>query len=629
MKRRLELLAPARDLNCGMAAIDHGADAVYIGAPAFGARAAAGNSVDDIATLCRHAHEYDARVYVTVNTIVYDDELPALRRLLRRIAEAGADAVLFQDMAVPVIVREEQLPLQLHVSTQTDNRTAAKVAWLASVGARRVVLARELSAEEIAGIHRQVPGIELEVFVHGALCVSYSGQCYASQHCLRRSANRGECAQMCRMRYDLVDADGRIVEHDRYLLSLKDLNQSLHLTELIEAGATSFKIEGRLKDVAYVKNTTAAYSQLIDQFIAQHPEHYERASLGHCHYTFTPDLHKTFNRGYTTYFLHGRQPGIFSPDTPKAMGELVGTVAWLSAKNVELSAATLTKRLSPSSPKPIANGDGLCFLDDDRRLHGFRVNRAEGNRLTVAGQLPEGLRKGMKLYRNNDQQMERVLAAKSSERKIPITMTLAITADGYCLTADDGRRSATATIVCEHQPAQKPQHDTITRELSKLGNTPYVCREIVIPDGFSFFIPASRLSELRRNCLSKPPVPYAATESQPAALPPKPPVTNVATEPHSAPLPPDYRLNVANSLARQFYASLGLFPTPAFELQEPQGKMLLMQCRHCLRYALGHCPKHGGTPPTWHEPLTLVLGDGRRFPLQFDCKNCQMNVLCE
>ncbi len=625
MKRRLELLSPARDLACGMAAIDHGADAVYIGPPSFGARAAAGNSVEDIAQLCSYAHQYDARVYVTVNTIIFDDELPALRQLLRQLAEANVDAVLFQDMAVPLMVKEEHLPLQLHASTQTDNRTAEKVEWLSGVGASRVVLARELSKDEIADIHRRVPDVELEVFVHGALCVSYSGLCYASQYCFHRSANRGECAQLCRMKYDLVDADGRTLLHDRYLLSLKDLNQSQHLEELIEAGACSFKIEGRLKDITYVKNTTAAYSQLLDRFISRHPEEYERASLGRCRYTFTPDLRKTFNRGYTTYFLNGRQPDIFSPDTPKAMGEFVGMVKDLRPQGSELRVAGTTS---------FANGDGLCFIDDDRQLQGFRVNRAEGNRLIVAGRLPSSLRKGMSLYRNNDQQMERLLAAKSSERKIPVTMALDVTPDGYRLVVDDGRHVMTGSIVCEHQHAQKPQHDNIVRELSKLGNTPYECTSLRLPEAFPFFIPASRLSELRRKALAAEgslPV-EGASPSVPADM----------SSPAHRPLPvksgpplfvegdsQSPSLNISNALSRKFYTSLGIAPVPAFELQEPQGESVLMRCRHCLRFALGYCVKHGGTAPTWNEPLFLTLANGRRFRLRFDCRNCVMQVLSE
>ena len=318
----LELLAPAKNLACGIAAIDHGADAVYIGASRFGARSAAGNSIDDIRQLCEYAHPFGVKVYVTVNTILYDDELDATRQLLQDLQTIGVDAILVQDMAILELSRKEFLP-RLHASTQTDNRSPEKVRWLRDLGFSRVVLARELSVEEIAEIHREVPDVELEVFVHGALCVSYSGLCYASQYCFGRSANRGECAQFCRMKFSLVDSEGREVERDRYLLSLKDMNQSDHLLELIEAGATSFKIEGRLKDIGYVKNVTAAYSQRLNEIIRRYPDKYCRSSKGECSYTFTPDLRKTFNRGYTTYFLHGRQPEIASFDTPKAIGELL------------------------------------------------------------------------------------------------------------------------------------------------------------------------------------------------------------------------------------------------------------------------------------------------------------------
>lgn len=619
MKRRLELLSPARDLACGIAAIDHGADAVYIGAPQFGARAAAGNSVADIQELCLYAHQYGAKVYVTVNTIIYDDELSVVRHLLRQLAEAGADAVLFQDMAVPMMVKEERLPLSLHASTQTDNRTAEKVQWLHDLGAARVVLARELSAEEIATIHSHVPGVELEVFVHGALCVSYSGQCYASQHCFRRSANRGECAQICRMKFDLTDSEGRVIEHARHLLSLKDLNQSQHLAELIEAGATSMKIEGRLKDIVYVKNVTAAYSQLLDRFIAQHPDDYERASLGHCRYTFTPDLTKTFNRGYTTYFLHGRQPGIFSPDTPKAMGEFVGT-----AKTITTSHPC---SLTVAGTASFSNGDGLCFIDDDHELQGFRVNRADGNRLTVAGQLPPFLRRGTRLYRNNDQQMERLLSRKSAERKIPVTMRLDVITDGYQLTVEISPHlpTSSAHIVCDHQQAQKPQRENIIRELSKLGNTPYECAEVVLPVDFDHFIPVSRLAELRRKALGS--VDILARRQCIQSLSDSA-CDGASQPPHPLPLTPHspYMLNASNAIARKFYKEHGLEPSFAFEQQEPDGESVLMQCRHCLRYALGHCTRHGGTPPTWREPLFLSLANGTRFRLHFDCKNCQMEV---
>ena len=587
-----------------MAAIDHGADAVYVGAQRYGARSAAGNSVEDIARLCDYAHQYGARVYVTVNTIVFDDELDDTRRLLEQLKDCGTDAVLVQDMAVMQMAREVGLPI--HASTQTDNRTAEKVQWLLAQGFQRVVLARELSAEEIATIHQQVPRAELEVFVHGALCVSYSGLCYASQHCFGRSANRGECAQFCRMKFDLIDADGRAVESQpRYYLSLKDMNQSRHLTELIEAGATSFKIEGRLKDMAYVKNVTAAYSQLLDRYIAAHADDYCRASRGHCTYAFHPDLNKTFNRGYTTYFLHGRQTGIASFDTPKAMGEYVGTVK-------EIRGASFTV----AGIAAFSNGDGLCFVNDQRQLEGFRVNRAEGNRL-FPQRIPTSLRPGLRLYRNSDQDMERLLARESSERKIDVKMALRATDDGFELQMG----GAVATVKAEHQQAQKDPRENIVRQLAKLGGTPYRCAEVELPDDFNYFIPSSLLSELRRQVVSAAKT-YGLGVLNRRFTSAKP--TVYASEAYALP----YLYNASNRMARHFYEQQGIETAPAFELEKPRER-LIMQCRFCLRHALNHCVKHGGSAPRWREPLSLRLGDGRMFRLAFDCQHCQMNVYAD
>lgn len=602
----LELLAPAKNLECGIAAIDHGADAVYIGAPRFGARAAVGNSVDDIRQLCQYAHQFGARIYVTVNTIIYDSELEATSTLIRELAEARVDAILIQDMGLLSLmssIPDLSSSLAFHASTQTDNRTPEKVRWLRSLGFRRIVLARELSTEEIAEIHREVPDVELEVFVHGALCVSYSGLCYASQHCFLRSANRGACAQFCRMKFDLLDANGHELEHQRHLLSLKDLNQLDHLDELILAGATSFKIEGRLKDVNYVKNVVAAYSQQLDAFIAKHSETYQRASKGHCTYTFTPNLRKTFNRGFTTYFLHGRQPDIFSPDTPKAMGEFVGTVKEIRRDSFNVAGTA-----------SFANGDGLCYIDADRELQGFRVNRAQGNRL-FPQQMPRTLRPSMALYRNNDQEFERVLSRPSGSRKIPVNFSLTVTPDGFALSAE----GCQVSIACEHQVAEKSQQENILRQLSRLGGTPFECSGVELPAGFNYFIPSSLLADLRRQWVEA----RASRLSSDSGL----------SSDSSFSSPPDYAYgylyNIANREARAFYEAQGLKQIePAFELQPPRHG-LLMQCRHCLRYALGYCVKHGGHTPQWPEPLYLRLGDGRRFRLEFDCRHCQMNIYAE
>ena len=584
----LELLAPAKDLECGIAAIDHGADAVYIGAQRFGARAAAGNSVDDIRQLCQYAHRFAAQVFVTVNTIIYDDELAATQQLIQQLYEAGVDAILVQDMG---ILRLSLPPISLHASTQTDNRTAEKVRWLRDQGFRRIVLARELSIDEIAAIHHAVPDMPLEVFVHGALCVSYSGICYASQYCFGRSANRGACAQFCRMKFDLLDADGRELEHQRHLLSLKDMNQNQHLLELIEAGATSFKIEGRLKDVGYVKNVTAAYSKALNAIINKHPDKYCRASRGHCSYTFQPDLQKTFNRGFTTYFLHGRQPDIFSPDTPKALGEYVGKTKELRRDSFNVAGTT-----------SFANGDGLCFFNDDNELEGFRVNRVEGNRL-FPQQMPERLRPGMALYRNSDQQFSRILSRPSAERRIPIRLQLGVIPDGFSLSAE----GATVTISIEHQRAAKPQHENIIRQLSKLGGTIYECSGVDIPADFDFFIPSSLLSDLRHQLVDA--LDRSSSISSPTSL--------TRSTSRTSPLDP----NISNHLSQQLFDS---DCQTAYELH-PDSRPL-MQCRHCLRYSLGRCVKHGGQKPDWREPLMLRLGDGRLFRLEFDCKHCQMDV---
>lgn len=587
--RALELLAPAKNLEYGIAAIDHGADAVYIGASRFGARAAVGNSVDDIRKLCDYAHPFGAKVYVTVNTIIYDEELEATRQLLVDLADAGADAILVQDMAVFQMMKN--LPMSAHASTQTDNRSVEKVKWLRNVGFSRVVLARELSLDEMKVIHSQVPDVELEVFVHGALCVSYSGLCYASQYCFGRSANRGECAQFCRMQFSLEDAKGREVISNRYLLSLKDMNRIDHLEELIEAGATSFKIEGRLKDLAYVKNVTAAYNQRLNEIVRCHPNQYCRSSRGECRYTFTPDLNRTFNRGYTTYFLHGRHADIASMDTPKAMGAFVGSVKEMRHDSFNVAGVT-----------SFTNGDGLCFLDDNRQLVGFRANKVVGNRI-YPYRMPQGLKPGVRLYRNNDQEFDRLMSKPSAERRIPIRLSLRVVADGFELNG--------IHFVVEHQQAQRPQRENIIRQLTKLGDTIYMCNDVDIPEDFNYFIPNSVLSEMRRSLVAK----MMGERSPRHAF-------EVGADHGTVPEEEwAYMLNISNRLSQQFY---GAKEISAYELKGGAGP--IMQCRHCIRYALGYCVKNGGERPLWQEPLSLVLGNGRRFRLEFDCQHCQMNV---
>lgn len=620
----LELLAPAKNIECGIAAIDHGADAVYIGAERFGARAEAGNSVRDIAELCKYAHIFKAKVYVTVNTIIYDNELQDTEKLIWELYRAGVDAILVQDMG---ILKMQLPPITLHASTQTDNRTAEKVAWLAAHGFKRVVLARELSLDEIAEIHSKVPNVELEAFVHGALCVSYSGQCYASQYCFNRSANRGECAQFCRLKFNLEDTDGRTIIRDKHLLSLKDVCRIGHIKQMAEAGVTSFKIEGRLKDIAYVKNVTAAYSQKLDEIVRHAPETYQRASLGKCRYTFTPNLNKTFNRGFTDYFLTGRHDDITSFDTPKAMGEYVGKVK-------EIKGETFTV----AGTAAFANGDGLCFINEKHELEGFRVNKAEGNRIHPL-KMPATLKRGTSLYRNNDKAFEDLLSKKSATRKIGIWMTLSATDDGFELTASategTGTQGKTATerptvsIKTDKDEALKPQRDNIIKQLSKLGNTPFECQGVKFqPETFNYFIPSSVLADMRREVVSL--LEKTITDERTGDDERQDKAAATTVNPLSGEqVKTSYLLNVSNKLARSFYEDDGLTGVEdALELKRP-ANALLMQCRHCLRYSLGRCPKRGGNISEWHEPLYLRLPDGRRFKLRFDCNNCKMDIYAD
>lgn len=629
--RKLELLAPAKNLECGKAAVDHGADAVYIGAAKFGARASAGNSLDDIRELCLHAHQFGAKVYVTVNTIVYEDELEDTRALLRTLTEMRVDALLVQDMAVLELLPKDMKPLPaLHASTQTDNRTAEKVAWLHGLGFERVVLARELSLAEIKTIHQTVPDVQLEGFVHGALCVSYSGVCYASQYCFQRSANRGACAQFCRMKFDLIDAQGREIEHQRHLLSLKDLCQIDHLEEMADAGICSFKIEGRLKDVEYVKNVVSAYSKRLNRIIEKRGDDYRRASLGRVTYYFEPDLKKTFNRGYTDYFLHRRQPYIYSPDTPKALGEYVGKV-----KEIRRGS------FNAAGTASFANGDGLCFINDEHELEGFRINRAEGNRLFPL-HMPDNLRPGAALYRNRDEAFSKLLKGKTAERKIPITLTLSVIENGFALSATgQGIKPTCQVLETDKQKAVKPQRDNILRQLGKLGDTPYLADVIELEgQADAYFIPSSALATLRRDVVQaielehsdEVETPSVHASVSPTAPPARKPSGTLAWQPEYRKF--TYLYNIANTLAESFYQREGLSNVAAaYEVSQGADEgskrndsVLVMQCRHCLRYSLGHCVRRGGEQPTWKEPLYLRLGDGRRFRLEFKCDECQMNI---
>lgn len=633
--RKIELLAPAKNLECGIAAIDHGADAVYIGAALFGARQTAGNSTEDIAELTRYAHQFGAAVYVTVNTIVYEKELAALEHLLKQLVEMGVDAILVQDMAVleiykklkaEYVARGYRMPA-LHASTQTDNRSADKVKWLKENGFERVVLARELSLEEITDIHKAHPDVELEAFVHGALCVSYSGACYASQYFFNRSANRGECAQFCRMAFDLKDSDGETLIEDSYLLSLKDMCQLDRLGDLLEAGVCSLKIEGRLKDANYVKNVVATYSEALNAYIAKHTGKYCRSSYGRCTYTFTPALEKTFNRGFTHYFFNGRQKDISSFNTPKAMGEYVGYVKEIRRGSFNVAGTAM-----------FANGDGLCFFNRQKKLEGFRVNRVENNRLYPLT-MPKNLEPGMALYRNNDIEFERAMQGKTATRKLQVRFVVDVVDGKLTFTAtDECGRSANVVLNETPEKAQKSQHDNIVKQLEKLGNTVWTADEISINNSADeFFIPSSHLAAVRRELLEALENTPVSNHTDKQAVGET--VTNSVNANNTVYADTINIANVANTTAQNYYAAHGVKNAPtAFELNSdykagsttaPSAVPPLMTCRYCLRYALGYCVKNGGKRPTWHEPLHLEAKNGIRVRLAFNCAKCQMEVYAE
>ena len=617
-QRKIELLAPAKNLECGIEAVNHGADAVYIGAPKFGARAAAVNSLEDIAALVAYAHLYNVRIYVTVNTILKEEELAETEKMIWELYRIGVDALIVQDMG---ITRLNLPPIPLHGSTQMDNRTPEKVRFLADAGFRQVVLARELSLQEIRRIHEACPETPLEVFVHGALCVSYSGQCYVSQACFGRSANRGECAQFCRLPFSLVDADGKTIVRDKHLLSLKDLNQSEVLEDLLDAGASSLKIEGRLKDVSYVKNVTAAYRSKLDAIFARRKE-YVRASSGTCRFDFTPRLDKSFSRGFTHYFLQGRDREISSFDTPKSLGEEMGTMKEQRGNY-----------LTVAGVKPFHNGDGVCFLDEQGRLQGFRINRVDGNKLYPAGDVPR-IKPRTRLFRNFDQEFERILARKSAERKIGVGWELADTSSGFALTvADEDGNRITLSFPYPKELARTPQPENLRTQLGKLGNTPFEVMPLGGTDSPSattapaiainllqnWFIPASVIADWRRQAIDKLTAARRITYRRELHVW-KPtrhrfPATSLT-----------YLGNVMNTAARSFYQAHGVASVePAYEKQAVP-EAVLMFCKHCLRYSMGWCPTHQKGHSPYREPYYLVGTDGKRFRLTFDCKNCQMKV---
>jgi putative protease len=601
--RKIELLAPAKDLECGVEAINHGADAVYIGAPQYSARAAAGNTLADIAALTVYAHQFGAKVYVALNTILKDEELPVVQKLIWELFRAGIDALIVQDMGITML---DLPPLPLHASTQTDNRSLEKIKFLEQAGFSRIVLARELSISDIKTISNEV-FTPLEAFVHGALCVCYSGQCYLSAAVSGRSANRGVCAQYCRLPYTLVDSEGTVIAKKKHLLSMKDLNLSEHLEELLDAGVSSLKIEGRLKDVAYVKNVTAFYRRKLDDVLAKRPE-YQRASSGKCRYFFEPDIRKSFNRGYTEYFFNGRTTTIWSVDSPKSVGEPVGHVESVFDRYFVLSETNI-----------LHNGDGLCFINSRDELQGVKVNRVEGEKVFFAENDPSMLKRGILMYRNFDHEFEKLLGKKSAGRKIAATVSLKESSAGFVLDAmDEDGNTATLELAHKKELAQKEQTSTIRTNLSKTGNTIFEVGTIKIHFSQNWFIPASVLSDGRRQLMDK------LLENRQQAYMRKETLWRQTFHPF-----PEsritYRGNVMNSQSRRFYERhQSTVVQEAFEKQA-QNAVPLMFARHCISYSLGWCPKENKRSLSYKEPLYLQYNNSR-FRLEFDCKICEMRV---
>ena len=605
MKKHIELLAPAKDLACGREAVLHGADAVYIGAPKFGARAAAGNTIDDIRALCDFAHIYNVSIYVALNTILRDDELKEAEQVIGQLYDAGVDALIVQDMG---ITRLDIPPIALHASTQMDNCTPEKVAFLARAGFEQVVLARELTLEEMRRIAERIPdGVALEAFVHGALCVSYSGRCYLSAAMTGRSANRGACAQCCRLPYTMVDADGRIIAKDKHLLSLRDMNRANDLEAMIAAGVTSFKIEGRLKDVAYVKNVTAYYRRRLDEIMARDAS-LCRSSDGRSTFTFEPRPEKSFNRGFTDYFLHGRRADITSFDTPKSIGEPIG--------RARVSGGGLVVE----GREPLHNGDGLVFFNPKGELEGFRVNRAEGRRIASA-RMP-AVKPGTMLYRNADSAFEALLSKPSADRRIAVELTWRELPNGFALQiADASGCSASITRSFATEPALRPQEDNIRAQLSRLGTTPFEAVQITINMPGNAFVPSSLLSGMRREAVERLLSERRARRTRRQRKPEDPaavfPIDQL-----------DYTANIYNAAAEAFYRSHGVHTVERAYEERPRAGAALMFTRHCLRYSMGWCPVHQRGRSPFREPYYL-LHEGARLRLEFDCARCEMRVVGE
>ena len=619
--RQLELLAPARDAEIGIAAIDCGADAVYIAGPRFGARQAAGNGIEDIRKLCSHAHRFGARVFVALNTILYDDELEAAYAQMLQVQEAGADAIIIQDMAILKMAGEgianikKDFYIPLHASTQCAIRTPEQARFLESLGFSRIILERELSLEQIRAI-RDAVSCEIEFFVHGALCVCYSGQCYLSEHIAGRSANRGACIQACRSRYDLIDASGKVLVKDKALLSLKDFNLHDRLEDLAEAGICSFKIEGRLKNESYVKNIVRYYSEKLDQIVNDGSGRYERASFGKVKADFQPDPYKTFNRGYTELYLDGKRGKWAAMDAAKSMGEEIGTVSAISRDKSEI-----TVRLSKKDIV-LNNGDGFSFVDKGGNVTGFRGDVCKGN--SIKGKGAANISIGTVLFRNINSAFEKELERHSSSKEIGVEVSLDFSKASHCWNmslkaiSEDGREVFINRDI-EGDEAQNRERmlEVIKTQLGKTAEIySFTVQNIDAPVGLPF-MPASFLNALRREIAQElEKLPCRAKDILQRTL-------SFGENSHIPQKDVNYKTNISNKLALSVYKAAGAEEIKkAYELS-PVADAELMRSRYCIRYELGLCPIHHNVKDS--GPLFL-LNNGRRLALHFDCRRCEMTV---
>jgi putative protease len=609
MKKKIEILAPAKDLIGGMAAINSGADAVYIGAPQFGARSNANNSLEDVAALVKYAHLFNAQVFVVMNTILYDNELETCRQMIYELYDIGVDALIIQDMA---IMEMELPPIVLHASTQANNRDADKIKFLKDAGIKRVVLARELNLHQIKTIYDEAD-VELEFFVTGALCVSFSGNCYMSVANGERSANRGSCAQNCRLPYNLIDGNGETLIKNSHLLSIKDLDISDQIPNLIEAGIVSFKIEGRLKDVVYVKNNVSFLRQKLDNFLeTEGSDKYMKASSGKCTYTFDSSLSRTFNRGYTDYFVNDRNHSIGSWESPKSKGQYIGKLIRTVGNAYEIENGEL-----------LNNGDGLCFINENNEADGIYVNKAENGK--IYPNVLKEVKDGTFIYRNNDAAFIKIVEREDSAvRKLSTTLLLTENETGFELIATDEDGNV-SVVTLEHSKEQTKTGESIEEniktQLAKTGFTPYTADEINVMFTQNWFLPISKINEMRRTVYDQ------LTEIR---------LANYKREEHqlvktSHPYPEtklDFMYNVSNKTARKFYERHGVTEIEkAFELQWDPGKSRVMTTKYCIKYELKKCPIHQKDimGVKVKEPLVLKQGE-LEYKLKFNCKPCEMEI---